>query len=175
VPLAIRLAQPSEFPALADLCAAAYAPFVGGDDGYAAVLRDVGRRAAEAELLVARDAGDGRVLGTVTAVPDGGPLGEIARPGEAEFRMLAVDPAAQGRGVGSALLGRVIDDSRRRGAAGIVCSSLPEMRAAHRIYERAGFRRAPERDWSPVPGVDLLAFAIRLGTRPAAGTGRPPA
>ena len=34
------------------------------------------------------------------------------------------------------------------------------MRAAHRIYERVGFERAPERDWSPVPGVELLAFAI---------------
>ena len=44
----------------------------------------------------------------------------------------------------------------------MVCSSLPEMRAAHRVYERVGFRRVPERDWSPVPGVDLLAFALRL-------------
>ena len=41
-----------------------------------------------------------------------------------------------------------------------MCSSLPEMRAAHRIYERLGFRRAPERDWSPVPGVRLVSFAI---------------
>ena len=102
------------------------------------------------------------MLGTVTFVPDGGPLGEIAGPGEAEFRMLAVDPAAHGRGVGTALLQRVLDDSRGRAAAGVVCSSLPEMRAAHRIYRRLGFRREPDRDWSPVPGVDLLAFAIAL-------------
>jgi ribosomal protein S18 acetylase RimI-like enzyme len=76
--------------------------------------------------------------------------------------MLAVDPAAQGRGVGTALLGRVLDASRRRGSADVVCSSLPEMRAAHRIYRRLGFRRAPERDWSPVPGVELLAFTVAL-------------
>jgi ribosomal protein S18 acetylase RimI-like enzyme len=160
VPPEIRFAAPAELPVVAELCVAAYAPFVAGDHDYLAVLRDVERRAAEAELLVAAEPGDGRVLGTVTFVPDGGPLGEIATPDEAEFRMLAVDPAAQGRGVGTGLLQRVLDDSRARANHGIVCSSLPEMRAAHRIYRRLGFRRAPERDWSPLAGVDLLAFAI---------------
>jgi ribosomal protein S18 acetylase RimI-like enzyme len=166
VPLEIRFAAPAEYPAVAELCVAAYLPFVAGDHHYLAVLRDVARRASEAHLLVAADPNDGRVLGTVTLVPDGGPLGEIAGPYEAEFRMLAVDPAAQGLGVGTALLRRVLDDSRRRGNEGVVCSSLPEMRAAHRIYQRLGFRRVPERDWSPVPGVELLAFAISLPGRP---------
>lgn len=160
MPLEIRHAAAGEFPTLANLCVAAYAPFVAGDHVYVAELRDVARRAADAELLVAVD--DRRLLGTVTFVPDGGPLGEIAGPREAEFRMLAVDPAAHGRGVGTALLRRVLEESRRRGRAGVVCSSLPEMRAAHRIYERLGFRRAPQRDWSPVPGVELLAFALDL-------------
>ncbi len=140
---------------------AAYAPFLAGDH-YVAVLRDVARRAAEAQLLVAAEPDGGGVLGTVTFVPDGGPLGEIAGPHESEFRMLAVGPSAQRRGVGTALLRRVVDDSRRRGKQGVVCSSQPEMRAAHAIYERLGFRRVPERDWSPMPGVDLLAFAISL-------------
>jgi ribosomal protein S18 acetylase RimI-like enzyme len=162
MPLEIRPAASAEFPAIAELCAAAYAPFIADDHHYLAVLRDVAPRAAEAQLLVAAEPGDGQLLGTVTFVPDGGPLGEIAGPHEAEFRMLAVDPAAQGRGVGTALLRRVLDDSRERGKDGIVCSSLPEMRAAHRIYERLGFERAPERDWSPVPGVELRTFAISL-------------
>jgi ribosomal protein S18 acetylase RimI-like enzyme len=158
----IRPAVPEEFPAVADVCVAAYAPFLGGDHRYLDVLRDVPGRAAAAEVLVAADLGDGNVLGTVTFVPDGGPLGEIAAPSEAEFRMLAVDPAAQGRGLGGRLLERVLDDGRRRGKAGIVCSSLPQMRAAHAVYRRLGFRRAPERDWSPVDGVDLLAFVRSL-------------
>jgi GNAT superfamily N-acetyltransferase len=79
-------------------------------------------RAADAKLLVA--AAGGRVLGTVTFVPDGGPLGQIAGPHEAEFRILAVEPSAHGRGVGTALLRRVLDDSRRHGRASVVCSSL---------------------------------------------------
>jgi ribosomal protein S18 acetylase RimI-like enzyme len=160
LPLEIRPADPAELPDIADLCVAAYAPFLVDKDHYVAVLRDVARRAAEAELLVAAEPDGGVVLGTVTFVPDGGALGEIGGPGEAEFRMLAVDPAAQRRGVGIALLRRVLDDSRRAGKEGVVCSSLPVMRAAHRIYAHVGFERVPERDWSPVPGVELLAFAI---------------
>ena len=160
VPLAIRPADLSEFPAVGGLCVAAYAAFVDADAaGYADVLRDVAGRAADADVLVADR--DGELLGTVTFVPDGGALGEIAASGEAEFRMLAVAPAAQGRGVGTALLRHVMDESVRRGRTGLVCSSQPAMRAAHRVYERVGLRRDPERDWSPVPGVDLLAFAWR--------------
>ena len=105
--LEIRPALPAEFPAVADVCEAAYDPYLRGDGHYRAVLRDVARRAADAEVLVAADGGAARVLGTVTFVPDGGPLGEIAGPAETEFRMLAVDPSAQGRGVGAALLARV--------------------------------------------------------------------
>jgi len=158
--LEIRPARAAEFAAVADVCEAAYGPYLEAASPYRAVLRDVARRAEHAELLVAAD--DGRVLGTVTFVSDGGPLGEIAAPDEAEFRMLAVDPAAQGRGVGAALLARVIDDSRARGKAAVVCSSQRGMRAAHRVYERAGFRRAPDRDWSPAEGVRLLAFVASL-------------
>jgi hypothetical protein len=32
------------------------------------------------------------------------------------------------------------------------------MAAAHRVYERLGYTRDPSRDWSPLPGVDLIAF-----------------
>ena|ERR1700754_2605052 len=160
MPIKIRSITEAECPAVADLCEAAYVPFVSGDHEYLESLRDVAGRAREAEVLVATF---GRALyGTVTYVPDGGPLGEIAGPDEAEFRMLAVAPSAQGRGVGMALMRWVVDTSVERGLAGIVCSSLPTMTSAHRIYERLGFRRAPDRDWSPVPGVDLMAFALRL-------------
>ncbi len=159
-PLEIRPAAPAEYAGVGDLCVTAYAPFVADDHHYVETLRDTAARAAQAEVLVA--AADGDLLGTVTFVPDGGPLGEIALPHEASFRMLAVDPAAQGRGVGTALTRHVLDASRRAGKADVVCSSLAEMRSAHRIYERLGFRRVPERDWSPVPGVDLIAFVAQI-------------
>jgi ribosomal protein S18 acetylase RimI-like enzyme len=161
MPVEIRPAAPDEFERVAELCVGAYASFVAGDHHYLAQLRDAAARAADAELLVAV-APDGRLTGTVTFVPDGGPLGEIARPDETEFRMLAVDPAAQGSGVGTALVRRVLDDTRAQGKAAVVCSSLPSMQAAHRVYERLGFRRTPERDWSPAPGVELIAFTCAI-------------
>ncbi|MDQ1713686.1 MAG: hypothetical protein QOE45_3136 [Frankiaceae bacterium] len=129
-------------------------------------MRDVAHRAAHAEVLVATDVG--RVLGSVTNVPDGGPYGEIAERGEAEFRMLAVDPAAQGRGVGEALVRAVVEDARRRGRRRVVLSSGTWMAAAHRIYGRLGFTRLPERDWTPVPGIALRAYALDLWTIRAA-------
>jgi ribosomal protein S18 acetylase RimI-like enzyme len=159
VPLTIRQASPDEYAAVGELCVAAYGELLDGTGDYVDVLRDAASRAADAELLVAVDE---QLLGTITFVPDGGPLGEIARPDETEFRMLAVSPAAQGRGIATALLQQLVDETARRGRAGIVCSSQPAMRTAHRIYERLGFTRDPERDWSPTPGVDLLAFVRRI-------------
>jgi hypothetical protein len=36
------------------------------------------------------------------------------------------------------------------------------MGAAHRIYEGLGFVRDPARDWSPLPGIELLVFELAL-------------
>jgi ribosomal protein S18 acetylase RimI-like enzyme len=127
---------------------------------YAGELRDAAARAQDAVLLVAELGG--QVVGTVTYVPDGGPWGEIARPGEAEFRMLAVDPTARGQGVGEALTRAVVDRARAEGKRRLVMSSRDDMHAAHRLYERLGFTRDPHRDWRPVPEVSLLAFGLDL-------------
>ena len=111
-----------------------------------------GRRAAAAELLVAADE-RGRIHGTVTFVPDGGPLGEIADPARRSSACSRSTPRRAAARLGTALLAHVLDASRARGRNGIVCSSLPTMRAAHRIYERLGFTREP--------GARLVARARR--------------
>jgi ribosomal protein S18 acetylase RimI-like enzyme len=72
--------------------------------------------------------------------------------------MLAVDPDAQGAGVGTALALLCEEHARAHGASGMALSSLATMTAAHRMYARLGYERDPDRDWSPLPGVDLLAF-----------------
>jgi hypothetical protein len=44
-------------------------------------------------------------------------------------------------------------------------SSMDRMSSAHRVYERLGFTRVPEDDWSPEPGVLLLAYVLRFAAR----------
>lgn len=161
----IRAILPAEHDALGELTVRSY--FDGGfllgglDDPYAPVLRDVDRRAATALVLVA--AAEGRLLGGVTLAFPGSPLAELGGPGEAEIRMLAVDPAAHGRGIGSALAAACVERSRAEpGIERVVLCSQQSMRAAHRLYARLGFERAPRLDWSPLPGVDLWAFGLDL-------------
>ena len=76
--------------------------------------------------------------------------------------MLAVARAARRRGVAEALVARCVDRSRELGHDAVVICSMREMSTAHRLYERLGFRRLPERDWSPVPGIELLGFMLPL-------------
>ncbi|MGW7350603.1 GNAT family N-acetyltransferase [Streptomyces sp. NPDC054784] len=138
----------------------------GASDSYLARLRDARHRAAHSEVLVAvdRDAAGERLLGTVTFVGDGGAYADIAVPGEGEFRMLAVRAEGRGRGVGEALVRACLARTRALGLARLVLSSQSRMTAAHRLYGRLGFRRAPERDWSPVPGMEALwAFTRETG------------
>lgn len=157
----VRRARPQDLEAAGEVTVAAYAEFTEGpDDHYIALLRDAARRDREAELWVAER--EGSVVGTVTIALPGSPWREIGAEDEGEFRMLAVSPDARRQGVGDALTGLVMDRFRSLGFRRVVLSSLAQMAAAHRVYERQGFRRAPERDWSPVAGVDLIAFVAEL-------------
>ncbi|MER7716612.1 GNAT family N-acetyltransferase [Streptomyces flaveolus] len=165
---AIRPASPDEYGALGDITAHAYLHDglldFGESDPYLGQLRNVAQRAAAAQLLVAT--ADDRVLGGVTFVPSGGPMADIARPGEAEIRMLAVAHDARGRGVGEALVRSCVDRARAvEGCVRVVLSTQRTMRTAHRLYERLGFTRTPDRDWNPLPELDditLLTYQLTL-------------
>jgi ribosomal protein S18 acetylase RimI-like enzyme len=159
----LRRARPGDHEAIGEITVAAYEEFTtAAEVGYVAHLRDAASRDRDAELWVAADDEDGPILGSVTLCPVGSPWREIGADDEAEFRMLAVGPGAQRRGVGSALMDLVVRRAREDGARAIVLSSLAEMTVAHRIYARQGFERVPERDWSPAPGVHLIAFRKEL-------------
>lgn len=158
----IRLARTDELDLAGEITQAAYSAFTSGPaDPYVAKLRDAATRAAEAELYVAEDGG--ALLGNVTWCPRGSAWREISQPDEGEFRMLAVAPGAQGQGVGEALARFCLEMSRAAGDRGVVISSMEQMAAAHRLYRRLGFTRLPERDWSPAPGVQLIAFELHHG------------
>jgi len=130
------------------------------------VLRDVAHRAEHTEVLVAVDP-DGTVLGGVAFVEGPGAYADVAREGEAEFRTLAVAPAGRGRGIGTALVRECIERARALGRDRVVLSTQASMHTAHAIYERFGFRRAPERDWSPIDTLTLLVYELDLTADPA--------
>ena len=175
--MAIRLVRPEEHGALGALTVAAYRALLGDDmdAGYAGELADVAGRAALVDVLVDVD-GDGRTLGGVTYIAGPGPMAWFAGAGEAGMRMLAVDPAAQGRGVGARLVAACVDRAVAAGKRRILLHTTAPMTVAHRLYERAGFRRDPAHDEVLEGGLLLLGYSLDLdgrvvGTRPGGGTG----
>ncbi len=166
--LVVRRAEPADHPAVARLTVAAYEADgqLKGENGYGAVLADVATRAETGAVLVAVDEATRAVLGAVTFVLPGTPYAELSGPGEAEFRMLAVDPAAQGRGAGAALVRACVARATELGCSAVViCVRSGMAAAAHRLYDRLGFVRVPEKDWSPLPGVELLGLRLALPAR----------
>jgi GNAT superfamily N-acetyltransferase len=102
---------------------------------------------------------DGRVVGTVTLYLAPGSM--QWRPGDAMFRLLAVDPAARGRGIGRALFQECLARARAAGKRRMALHTTEWMATARAMYERAGFRREPEGD-AHLPGVTILAYAAEL-------------
>ncbi len=156
--LVVRLAEPEDLPAVGDITVRGYGHdgFVTDKDDYVHELADAASRATAAEVYVA--VRDGRVVGTVTFCPPGSSLRELSRDGEGEFRMLAVDPAARGLGVGRALVGRCFERCSQLGLTTMVICSMTTMSKAHGLYATFGFARDPSLDWEPVAGVTLWAF-----------------
>lgn len=156
----IRPALPAEFDAVGHLTAET---FIGGGHTarggtYEPLLRNAADRAARAELLVAVDSGTGALLGTVTFAAPGSPYADLAVGQEGEFRMLAVAPEARGRGAGEALVRACLERAAELGLPRLVMSTQSAMVHAHRIYERLGFVRTPDRDWSPAPAFTLMTY-----------------
>jgi ribosomal protein S18 acetylase RimI-like enzyme len=160
----VRDALPGELAEVGDIRLAAYQ--AGGhmspDSGYAPVLRALGSEGDGTVLVAVAGPGGGPLLGTVMLQywPDGGQVG-VGRD-EAEIRALAVAPEGQGQGTGRALLHAAIERAERAGVTNLVLLTQPDMRAAQHLYQQAGFRRLPDRDWSPRPGVTLLAYGLPL-------------
>jgi ribosomal protein S18 acetylase RimI-like enzyme len=159
--LTVQPAHPEDFPDIARLTVGVYVDGELATAAYTPQLADVAGRASRSDLLVARD-GAGRIVGSVALVLSGD-FGEVTTSDEeAAFRMLVVDPAARGQGIGELLVTTCLERARAAGKRRMVISTDPRMTAAHRLYERMGFRRLAERDWSPMPGVDLLVYSRDL-------------
>jgi hypothetical protein len=88
----IRRAGPADAGRVGTLTERVYRRGGWTDEGYSKVLLDGRSRIEEATVYVA--VGDGATLGTVTVARPGSRFSNVARAGEVEVQMLAVDEAA---------------------------------------------------------------------------------
>ncbi len=134
--LVIRRATPDDGPALTqvDLATWTYlaAPVAPPDDPGSHSF--FGERTSPEEVLVAEV--DGAVVGYVKIRPVT-PLPSHAHV--LQIQGLGVHPAAQGRGVGGALLEAAAEEARRRGARKLSLRVLGWNTGARRLYEKHGF------------------------------------
>ena len=160
----IREATPDEYTEIGELTHRAYAalPDIGDLGWYGDQLRDIAGRAADATILVAVEAG--RIVGDVTWVPHANsPAAEWDEADAAGFRMLAVDPSAQGQGVGEAMVKDMIERATALDKASVLLYTTDFMQSAQRLYRRLGFVRHPEIDLTIGRRNPVQVMGFRLG------------
>ncbi|AUI52090.1 GNAT family N-acetyltransferase [Arthrobacter crystallopoietes] len=146
--ITIRPATAADYDDVARITREAYVHggHIAEGDGYLDMLGDVAHRARHAVVWVAEL--DGKVAGSVALTFEGQEYSDIARAGELEFRMLAVDPAIQRAGIGRAMVEAIVEYARTvEGIHAVSLTSIENMTNAHRLYESLGFERIRERDW----------------------------
>lgn len=162
--LLIELARPEEYAGIDRLILEAYSHDYGPGEG-SDTMRFAEARAERFDVWVAKDS-SGVLLGSVTTRRRGGPsLHEDVADDELDLRLLGVSPAARRRGVGAALMHRVVEHASREGFGAVFLKTAPNMGGAHRLYEALGFARTVERDGLWIGGervLDLFSYVYPL-------------
>ena len=140
----IRDARATEYAPVGELTVAVYRalPVDHLWGGYEEEILDTEGRAKGADIIVAAESD--AIVGAVTFVGDHkAPWSEWTEPGEAQFRLLVVDPAVRGRGIGESLVRECITRAEN---CPLIIHTTRWMEAAQRMYDRLGFVRRPDRD-----------------------------
>ena len=146
----VRSFAPADATGVDAVALAAFAQYEGVYSDWETLSRGVRAMSALAnggEIVVAQDGG--RIVGAVAYIgPYKEPRAEFFAPEWPIVRMLVVDPAARGHGIGRMLTEACIDKARRDGAAVIALHTSPAMEVALALYLRMGFRlekKVPDR------------------------------
>jgi ribosomal protein S18 acetylase RimI-like enzyme len=159
----IREARAGELAAVEALVKGAYAEFrdLVPPEGWQHWMESItlAIREREGQLLVAEV--DGAMQGVVQFFPDASRSRQGHWPaGAATIRLLAVRPEARGRGLGVKLTQECLRRARELKIPTIYLYTGRFMQAAQHIYEKLGFRRAPEYDPPFTPGP--MAYRLEL-------------
>jgi GNAT superfamily N-acetyltransferase len=158
----IRAMREGESDRVGDITLAAYDAYGRMEGPYRDFLGDP-RHRLDGSTAVLVAVLDDEVVGTVTYVlPDDGEWEGRSEPeGDCGFRVLAVDPAVEGRGVAQALVRACVERAREDGRHRMVITSMAWMHRAHRFYERLGFDPRPDLAVR-FPSGDGVAFTLDL-------------
>lgn len=109
-----------------------------------------------------------RLFGSVAMLPS-----PADGDGVDQLRWFLLDPVTRGSGLGSTLISKAIDFSRRRGQSQVVLWTFDELFAAIKIYDRLGFEIV-ERKSAHVWGRERteLKMALDLAPNPTSSANR---
>ncbi len=159
--VAVRTARPNDAAAIDQVALSAFAQYRDQYSDWEVFSRGVGamsQLAANADLIVAERGG--RIVGAVAYVGPDQPKLDIFEPHWPAIRMLVVDPAARGDGIGRRLTEACVDRARADGAALIALHTSPIQSVALALYLRMGFREL--RPIAPIFGVPYSIYLLSL-------------
>lgn len=165
----IRNANPVEFSIIGKLMVTVYSqlenfPNKSELPAYYDLLQNVGllTQKESTELLVAT-LNDDKIVGAVVYFSDlknYGARGIISKIKNASgFRLLAVDPKERGKGIGKLLIMECINRAKEQKQNHLYIHSTKSMKIAWGMYERLGFKRCSEIDFTQ---DDFTVYGFKL-------------
>ncbi|KRF05018.1 GNAT family N-acetyltransferase [Arthrobacter sp. EH-1B-1] len=159
----IRSADRNDFAEIRRITVAAYsdAGYIDDEYAYNHILAAIEEGYSGSSLLVAESAG--KIVGSVFVTRAGGDFSDVAHDGELEFRMLAVEPGEQHKGIGHALVAAVIERARMDpDVSAVVLTIAPNMDGQHKLYESMDFVRVPARNFLLSDTFALHVYKLTL-------------
>lgn len=166
----IRSSKPGEFGEVGQLMVSVYSALEGfpqpsEQPKYYEMLANVGDfvKKRGTELLVAE--AEGKILGAVVYFDDMQNYGSggmaIHEKNASGFRLLAVDPAARGKGIGKMLVEACIRKAKEKGHNQVILHTTKSMQTAWKMYEAMGFRRSTDLDFMQGT-LEVFGFRMNL-------------
>jgi DNA-binding MarR family transcriptional regulator/GNAT superfamily N-acetyltransferase len=158
-PFTLRTHRPGDMGMVVALEGAGYVEQFGWDGTFEALVARI-----VADFITNYDPARERCW---VAEIDGRPVGHVFlvrhpdEPGTAKLRLLYVDPAARGLGLGQALVAECVRFARVSGYGRITLWTQSTLQSAHRIYQSAGFRLVREEPHHSF-GKDLIGQTWEL-------------
>jgi len=169
--ITIRKARPEEFEKIGQLMVQVYSQLEGfpkpeEQATYYQLLANIGLLTEKpgVELLIATPDGE-KIEGAVVYFSDMQYYGSggtaTQEKNAAGFRLLAVDPASRGKGIGKLLTMECIKRAKENGVAQLIIHSTKAMQVAWKMYEGLGFKRSEDLDFLQ-GGLPVFGFRLML-------------